>query len=99
MQRGILLQANEVEACRLAQRNAFAAGQRMLDIDLDVSKISADLFKETAATEKAKKIRFSMRPTYVDTGQVVVVAFLQDSASREVAAARAFELNNAEQEK
>lgn len=71
--------------------------KQSFEVRFDLSKVSGELVKTIAATEKAKKIRFSMRPTYIDSGQAAVVAFLQDPNTRKVLAARRFELKAEDQ--
>jgi hypothetical protein len=64
---------------------------RRFPIMLDAGKVSSDLERTVADIEREGKLRFTMKPTYVDPGSVVIVAFVQDSKTRNILAARRFE--------
>ena len=66
---------------------ASAGGSRTFVVAADTARIGADLEQAISATEKERKIRFLMRPTFVDGGATTVVAFVQDPQSRAVLAA------------
>jgi hypothetical protein len=70
---------------------APTADGRRFPINLDAGKVSSDLEATVAGIEREGKIRFMMRPTYVDPASVAIVAFVQDSKTRDVLAARRFE--------
>ncbi len=71
---------------------AGEAGPRTFRVGANVNRISAALERELVALEKAREIRFFMRPTYVDVRACDVVAIVQETQSRRVLAARAFDV-------
>ena len=69
-----------------------AVGRRVFDIRVDTTEVRADLERAIATIEKEGGIEFTMRPTYVDAGSSVFVAFLQEESSRRVWAACEFDV-------
>jgi hypothetical protein len=68
------------------------AGRRTFEIRFDTGEVRASLERMLDALEKERAIEFLMKPTYVDAASCEVVAFLQDDLSKQVLAARAFEV-------
>jgi hypothetical protein len=67
---------------------SISAGRRVFSVAADTSHIANDLEQVLTAMETEHKIRFIMRPTYVDGRACVVVALLQDHRTKHVLAAR-----------
>ncbi|MBP7934155.1 MAG: hypothetical protein KA354_05845 [Phycisphaerae bacterium] len=70
------------------------SGGRSYEVMLTVAAVSEELDKRISAVEAEKEVRFLMRPFFVDPGACVVVAFLQDSRTREVLVARSLAVKN-----
>lgn len=63
------------------------AGTRAFEIKVRPAAVGKALEQTIATLEKDRQIAFIMKPTYVDAGSSVVVAFLQRSSSKLVLAA------------
>jgi len=71
-----------------------AAGVRSYEVVTTVAAVSEGLEKRISALEAEREIRFLMRPSFVDPAACVVVAFVQDSRTREVLVARSLAVAN-----
>jgi len=71
---------------------ASGEGEQVFDIRANVKQVGEALEQLIAGLEKERNVKFLMRPTYVDGGACVVVAFLQNMQSKEVLAASAFDV-------
>lgn len=65
----------------------LAGGAQTVPVQLDADALSARLAEQLAAHEREKRIEYTMKPTYVDSRQLRIVAIVQDPASGRVLAA------------
>ncbi len=72
-----------------------APGAEPFRIAVNLAELGAALERTIAAVEKEKEAQFLVRPTLVDGRACMIVAFLQDSRTRQVHAARAIAVSAA----